>query len=620
MRRIALIFFSLFWLFGCTVTSEVTSNSQNGSCQSESNQLAISQVQGAGHRSPFNGEEVFCLKGVVTAKDGGGFYMQSETPDEDSATSEGIYVDLLSFALVKVGDEVLILSGEIKEYNPAGVGENSLTRTSIRTSDLEVLSSGNDLPAPVLIGEGGRAIPDRIIENDVNGYVGQGEALFDPDEDGMDFFESLESMRVQVNNAVAVSSVNSYNELVVLADRGENASGLSTEGVLLLAENDANPERIMLDDKFIQMPEIKLGDLITQPIIGIVDYDFGNYRILPTEKLVFQSKGAVEQFTNIEPPVLKSTQISIANLNLLNFSYLESTKRGDGFARMIVNELGSPDILVLQEVLDDDGRLDSSVVSATENLTALTDAIQNVGGPQYQWVDIDPERNADGGVDGGNIRVVIMFRLDRGLRTLSATPGEAGQEVGLTGEGSSVALTQNPGLIWPNNSAFSQSRKPIIAQFQFLDQNFFVIGAHFNSKGPDGPLYGNTQPPNLDSEKQRIAQAKAVNGFVKDILELDPQAKILIAGDLNDFPWSATLQTLAGEQMTNLFDTIHPKQMFTYIYEGNAQVMDQMLLSEAFMQNLKLFRSFNLNSVFSAEEQLSDHDPILAVLDFAYYE
>lgn len=620
MRRITLLFFSLFWLFGCTVTSEVTSNSQNGSCQSESNQLTISQVQGAGHRSPFNGEEVFCLKGVVTAKDGGGFYMQSETPDEDSATSEGIYVDLLSFALVKVGDEVLISSGEIKEYNPAGVGENSLTRTSIRTSDLEVLSSGNDLPAPVLIGEGGRAIPDRIIENDVNGYVGQGEALFDPDEDGMDFFESLESMRVQVNNAVAVSSVNSYNELVVLADRGENASGLSTEGVLLLAENDANPERIMLDDKFIQMPDIKLGDLITQPIIGIVDYDFGNYRILPTEKLVFQSKGVVEQFTNIEPPVLKSTQISIANLNLLNFSYLESTKRGDGFARMIVNELGSPDILVLQEVLDDDGRLDSSVVSATENLTALTDAIQNVGGPQYQWVDIDPERNADGGVDGGNIRVVIMFRLDRGLRTLSATPGEAGQEVGLTGEGSSVALTQNPGLIWPNNSAFSQSRKPIIAQFQFLDQNFFVIGAHFNSKGPDGPLYGNTQPPNLDSEKQRIAQAKAVNGFVKDILELDPQAKILIAGDLNDFPWSATLQTLAGEQMTNLFDTIHPKQMFTYIYEGNAQVMDQMLLSEAFMQNLKLFRSFNLNSVFSAEEQLSDHDPILAVLDFAYYE
>ena len=192
MRRIALIFFSLIWLFGCTVTSQNTSNSQNGSCQSESNQLAISQVQGAGHLSPFNGEEVFCLKGVVTAKDGGGFYMQSETPDEDSATSEGIYVLLLSFALVEVGDEVLISSGEIKEYNPAGVGENSLTRTSIRTSDLEVLSSGNDLPAPVLIGEGGRAIPDRIIENDVNGYVGQGEGLFDPDEDGK--FEEAKSL------------------------------------------------------------------------------------------------------------------------------------------------------------------------------------------------------------------------------------------------------------------------------------------------------------------------------------------------------------------------------------------------------------------------------------------
>jgi hypothetical protein len=246
--------------------------------------------------------------------------------------------------------------------------------------------------------------------------------------------------------------------------------------------------------------------------------------------------------------------------------------------------------------------------------------IKRRGGPVYHWFSIDPERNADGGVEGGNIRVVIMFRMDRGMKFLSASPGEAGQEVGLTGQGANVSLTQNPGLIWPNNSAFRQSRKPIVAQFQFLEQNFFVIGAHFNSKGPDGPLYGDRQPPNLDSEKQRIAQAKAVNGFVKDILEIDPQAKILVAGDLNDFPWSVSIQTLAGEQLTNLFDTIDRTLWFTYNHEGNAQVMDQMLLSEAFMQNLVGFKPLNLNSVLPADQQLSDHDPIIAILDFAYNE
>jgi len=582
--------------------------------------LLISQVQGAGHRSPYDGQTVSCVSGIVTAIDGGGFYMQSAVSDDDPSTSDGIYIDLLAFASVKVGDEVLIPSGEIREYNPAGVGENSLSRTSLRTSDVEVLSGGNNLPAPVLIGEGGRMIPDRIIENDVKGYVGRNPALFDPEEDGMDFYESLESMRVQVNDAVAVSSINSYNEVIVVADGGKNVSGLSPVGVLLLAEDDDNPERIMLDDKFIKMPDIRVGDVFTQPIVGIIDYDFGNYRILPTTKPVLESKGLVQKITAITPPVLKSSQISVASMNLLNLSQVESQQRVEAFSLIIVEKLGSPDILVLQEVMDDDGRTDSSVVSANENLAFFTGEIKRRGGPVYQWFSIDPERNADGGVEGGNIRVVIMFRMDRGLKFLSALPGEAGQEVGLTGQGSNVSLTQNPGLIWPNNSAFRQSRKPIIAQFQFQEQNFFVIGSHFNSKGPDGPLYGDIQPPNLDSEQQRIAQAKAINGFVKDILERDPQARILVAGDLNDFPWSAPMQTLAGTQLTNLFDTIDRSQWFTYIHEGNAQVMDQMLLSEAFLQNLNTFKPLNLNSVLPAGQQLSDHDPIIAILDFAYYE
>ncbi len=631
IKKAVIIVFSLIWLSGCVVNtpgtslSSSTSNPTNdptsrpGSC-SQSTQFAISQIQGAGHRSPYDGEEVYCVTGIVTAIDGGGFYLQSQTPDEDPSTSEGIYIDMLAFASVKVGDEVLIASGEVREYNPAGVGENSLTRTSLRASQVDVLSSGNELPAPVLIGDKGRAIPDRVIENDVQGYVGQGNGLFDPEEDGMDFFESLESMRVQVDDPVAVSSINSYNEVVVVADQGKNVSGLSSTGLLMLAEDDANPERILLDDKFIRMPQILVGDVFTQPIVGIVDYDFGNYRVLPTEKLVIQSNSVVDRFLDVSPTELTESQISVASLNLLNYSNSESPERTEGFASMIVEKLGSPDILVLQEVMDDDGRLNSEVVRADENLNSLSEAIEAKGGPDYKWFNIDPKRNADGGVDGGNIRIVIMFRLDRGLRFLSALPGTADEEVGLTGEGLNLALTKNPGRIWPNNSAFNESRKPIVAQFQFYGENFFVIGAHFNSKGPDGPLYGDQQPPELESETQRIAQAKAVNGFVKDILERDPQAKILVAGDLNDFPWSEAIQTLAETELTNLFDSIDRQQWVTFIYEGNAQVMDQILLSENFLQNLSTFKVININSILPAGEQLTDHDPVMVVLDFRYYE
>ena len=234
----------------------------NGPCNESQNQLAINQIQGAGHLSSYDGEEVRCVTGIVTAVNSNGFFLQSTKADNDEKTSEALFVNLLTVAEVKPGDEVMVNSGEIREYNPAGLGENSLTTTSLRTSDIEIISSGNVLPTALILGEAGRAIPDKVIENDVNGVIGEDNGKFDPDEDGMDFFESLEGMLVQINNALVVSPNNSYNELVVLADLGKNASGLSSSGILLLSEDDPNPERLILDDKYIKMPELLPGDVL----------------------------------------------------------------------------------------------------------------------------------------------------------------------------------------------------------------------------------------------------------------------------------------------------------------------------------------------------------------------
>jgi len=620
--RNILLFFTLFFaISACQVPKETVSESIIvGDCGKGTPYLAIHEIQGSQHRSPYDGKEVACVQGIVTAIDGGGFYLQEIYPDDDPRTSEGIYVDLKAFAKVKTGDQVVIESGTVREYNPAGVGENSLTITTLRTTKVEVVKNDQELPEPIVLGNGGLTIPDRIIENDVNGNVGRSTALFDPEEDGMDFFESLESMRVQINNAVAISSVNGYNEVFVLADMGENASGLNQEGVLLLTPDDPNPERLLLDDTFISMPKIKLGDHSTQPIIGIVGYDFANYRIMPTEKLVFEAGDILEKHLTMPEIDPTDKQISVASFNVLNLSHNEDLERLKKIAATISKTLYSPDILILQEIMDDDGRMDSQTTSADENLRALCDAIRSSGGAEYYWFNIDPIRNADGGVKGGNIRVVILYRLDRGLKFLSAPAGSAETEVGLIGEGQDLVLDQNPGLIWPNNSDFRQSRKPIIAQFQFNDQNFFVIGVHFNSKGPDGPLYGDQQPPDLASERQRIAQARAVNGFVKDILELDPNARILVAGDMNDFPWSEAITSLKGEQLNNLFDTISTDLWFTYIHEGNGQIMDQILVSDSFLKQMREFMVLNINSVLPAKEQISDHDPVLAIFDFGYYE
>ena len=612
-----IIALSLIFLSACNI---LQTSQGNGPCDQSQNQLAINQIQGGGHLSPYDGKEVRCVTGIVTAVSSNGFFMQSAQADKDEKTSDAIFVNLLTVAEVNPGDEVMVNSGEIREYNPAGLGENSLTTTSLRTNDIEILSHNNPLPTAVVLGEGGRAIPDNVIENDVNGVIGVDKGKFDPDEDGMDFFESLEGMLVQVNDALVISSKNTYNEVVVVADLGKNASGLSTSGVLVLSEDDPNPERLILDDKYIKMPEIMLGDVFTAPIVGILEYDFGNYRIQAIETPVYRSNDLAEEFLAIEPIQLTDSQISVVSMNVENLSHLEDPDRIEDYAEMIVNKLSSPDIMILQEIMDDDGYLDSAIVNADENIDALQIAVEDAGGPTYRWFSVNPVRNQDGGAEGANIRTVILFRMDRGLKFLSALPAEPNEEVRVNGSEKNTVISNNPGLISPSDNAFRNSRKPIIAQFQYQDEIFYVIGLHLSSKGPDDPLFGANQPPNMSSETQRIEQASVVNSFVKEILEHDSTAKIIVAGDLNDFPWSETVRTLKGAELTNLWDEVEREDWFSYIYEGNAEVLDQILVSEAFSPHIRTFKPIHLNSILPASKQLSDHDPVLTIIDFIFYE
>ncbi len=603
-----------------TPTALPTATSTSVSLPTSDGGTAINQIQGITHRSPLEGETIARVIGVVTAVDGDGFYLQSLTPDGDERTSEAIYVDLQMYSKAKPGDQVLIEEGWVREWNPAGLGENSLTITTLVAKKVTVLSQNQPLPAPVVIGQDGRIIPDQVIENDVNGYVGQSKQPIDPQEDGMDFFESLESMLVQINDAIAVSTRNGYNEVSVVGDNGQNAGIFSEEGVLILQENDPNPERIMLDDAFIMMPEIHVGAVFSEPIVGVVDYDFGNYRIQPLKKPVLSQN--VPFKPNDARGVQKDWELAVATYNLENFTSLHVVERSRQIAREIVELLKAPDILVLQEIMDDDGCLDSGQVSAEGNLASLVDDIMDAskGDVVYKVLNIDPANNLDGGILGGNIRTVILYQTERGLRLPAAATGKANEETGLRDENGRAMLTLNPGRIWPGNSAFFDSRKPIIAQFVFNGQDIYVIGNHFNSKGEDGPLYGDQQPPQKPTERQRTAQAKAVNGFVRDIQDINPNALVVVLGDLNDFPWSVSMETLEGGLLENLSFTLPENQRFTYLHEGNGQVLDQILASKALAPRLVCYEVIHINSLILSRDASSDHDPVVAVLDLSALE
>ena len=75
----------------------------------------------------------------------------------------------------------------------------------------------------------------------------------------------------------------------------------------------------------------------------------------------------------------------------------------------IANYLNTPDIVFVQEIQDDSGTRDDGVVSANKTLSALAKAIEKASnGVEYEFVDIPPLNNVDGGQPGSNIRVAYL--------------------------------------------------------------------------------------------------------------------------------------------------------------------------------------------------------------------
>ena len=247
------------------------------------------------------------------------------------------------------------------------------------------------------------------------------------------------------------------------------------------------------------------------------------------------------------------------------------------------------------------------MVAADHTLTKLTDATRAAGGPAYRWAAIDPVNDHDGGQPGGNIRSVFLYNPDR-VTLAPGTPGGSLDPVGVTtAADGTAALTLNPGRVDPTNSAWTSSRKPLAGEFVFQGRTVIVVANHFNSKGGDQSADGRFQPPNRSSEVQRTQQAVVLNGFVKDVLAADPNANIVLAGDFNDYQFSAPILRLTdnGATLTDLITTLPENERYTYVYKGVSQVLDHIFLSKAVTDYQ--YEVVHLNAEFAG--QASDHDP-----------
>lgn len=561
----------------------------------------IHDIQGSAHLSPLNGKLVANVTGVVTAKSNNGFWFQDPQPDADPATSEGLFVFTSSAPTVAVGDAVTV-KGTVVEFRPGGSGgTDNLTTTEITNPTITVTGTAA-VPAPTIVGPGGRVPPSTVIDDDSNGDV-ETTGTFQPATDGIDFWESLEGMWLGIDQPQVTGPTSSFRELSVVP---AGSSVRTVRGGIVLQKADSNPERVLLDDVLTPIPTAKTGDKLAGVVAGVLDYSFGNFKFLPTQTPTVVDGGVQRETTKASSPL----QVSVATFNVENLDPSDGAAKFDGLAQAVVKNLASPDILGLEEVQDNDGATNSGTTAANVTLDMLAAAIVKAGGPEYAYRQIDPVNNAEGGEPGGNIRAAFMYRTDRPVQFVDRPGGGSTVATTITTDRfGRPHLSSSPGRVDPANPAWAAARVPLAGEFKWRGQSLFVVVNHFSSKNGDDPLWGRTQPPVQVTAAKRHQQAESVRGFVDQILAKDTGANVIVLGDINDFDFSQTTDILVGSGKTALIDmprTLPLPERYSYVFEGNSQILDQILIS----QNLKPASSYDIVHM-NAEypDQISDHDP-----------
>lgn len=384
-----------------------------------------------------------------------------------------------------------------------------------------------------------------------------------------------------------------------------------------------------------------------------------------------------------------ATSLTVASFNLENYEAQGgSYAKDEDVALVIKNNLLYPDVLVVVEMGDDVetpqiyANQDNSyapkdgVVTAVRNFSGIIDDITANGGPHYEFRCVDPKEQDSGGKPGVNIRVGFMYNtervefVDNGLVSnyYANTHDESGNlldeedwpvqtandnvqgwtlaeanSIPYKGSDGHAHLTQSPGYI--QDSYFNHSRRPLAGEFRVKDadgnvitdadgnpENFFVVACHLGSKRGDYSLYGNIQPPLLLSESKRNGQAQAVHDFVQKLLSADKNARVVVAGDMNDFAFGTPMKvltgTLGGNQILySLVEELMPDtEQFSYSYQGNMQELDHIYVTSALWDKAASATWSDvcfiphINSMFTRNNHynLSDHDPAIINIPGAF--
>ncbi len=603
-------------------------------------QKQINEIQGVSFLSPFMGNFVTTF-GIVTASAQiddapGGFvaYIQSNTPDQSSLTSEAIKLHFEEDPKIKIGDSVEVSGVVFEESNNA---LDSLTTTSLRNiTAVKVISSNNKLPTLIKI--------TNIPNNHFSTYVG--DLNFKPFlnlTDAIDFWESLEGMRVSIVNPKVVgfrggneTFSDSKRNLTLYVVPETPSVRLTTEvgGVYTKPDEDIlNPDILTiasgpLTNDLNTNTIYNVGDIMEGELEGIITFTkniFGEGEYLfqiPQKSDVLEnfneSKRDVEIVSLSNRPKLDAhldeDSLVIASYNIKNLSSISDDKpRLKKTAEMIQENLSCPDILGLVEIQDNNGEDFSGSSQANKTIKNLINYIPKVGACEnidYKSINLNPLSHREGGVPGANIRVAMIYNKNRVSFESNPAPGPSTETVVMP----DGHLNYNPGRIAPNSEEFMNTRKSIVAEFLFKGKPVFVIVNHFNSKISDTSHFSAIQPVVRNTEVKRAKLAGVISNFVGMIERKSSMANIAVIGDFNAYVNEMPMKVLESDRLYNLIRELPRDDWYTTNHNGNSQSLDYIFVNKNLRSKLRSFQIPQLNSDFMG--RLSDHDPVISVFDF----
>jgi predicted extracellular nuclease len=570
--------------------------------------IPIHELQGPGAISPYAGQDV-ATTGIVTARKSNGFFLQTPEADADALaeTSEGVFVFTSSTPTIAVGDSVRV-SGRVAEFRRT---DDALpgTLTEITTPAVTVLSSGHALPAPVDLAALPASAPTRNLQ-----------------------LERFEGMRASVASLTVVGPTNGFGELYGVVPgvaRPFREPGIDVNDIVppeappAVPRFDGNHERIMVDTgsaldalgtRRSALP-LSTGAGV-EGIAGPLDYAFDTYRVVldagaGTVAAPGRVAGAV--------PAPAAGEFTVAALNVQNFfapgpgandaQIAAFQARLTKATRVIVDVLRTPAILGLIEMGD---------INA---LRQLRDRVNLAAGTAYEayLLEADPD-NTPNDQDVG-------YLVDLARVVVRSEPFQVYQ--GLTFEigGATDILFDRP---------------PFVLEARANGVDVTVILNHLkslidvNSFAPNPGSTGGVTVGQRNRLKRRLGAER-----VADLIQSRQGENLIVLGDMNAFEFNDgfvdVVGTLLGSPapagevtepsvdawshtLVNLAGGVDPSERYSYVFDGNAQVLDHVLVNQAMLSRLTRFAYARVNADFPAAfssdpgrpERLSDHDAPVA--------